>query len=230
MAEAPIWFVEEADGAFVLDDVTSTDEAADDFEAAAPDGTQETDPASGPVRGNPLGRSGSGNQGLFDLIPTEVLALFVGLVAASVLYAMAKARRLGSPVTEEVPIKLPSSSFVDALGRLYRRAENPEARSAAIMRENLRTTLTRRVGMRTDTPAAVIAESLGTVDGQQTLVRLLDGPPPTEDGEFVELARNLAETRHNIEHHGVAHLGIDPTKTAQGRSSAASVPSKGPTT
>ena len=223
LPEAPIRFVESEDGEFVLDELPPSGDgddlggaegddrpASDDFADGGADGSGDGDEA---VRGDELGRSGAGGSGLLDLISQEVLALIAGLTAAAFLFAVAKARRLGSPVSEAVPIKLPSSSFVEALGRLYRRAENPTARSASIMRENLRTTLTRRGGMPADTSAAVISETLGPSGADASLVRLLDGPPPASDDEFVALARDLTETRQRIEQHGIVSLtgGVDQT-------------------
>ena len=189
LPEAPIRFIERENGQFDLDG--ANENAAE----GSSDGS----------RGDPANQGGSGDGGLFDLLPPSVIAFLIGLVAAVVLFAIAKSRRLGSPVEEEVPIDLPSSSFVDALGRLYRRAEKPNERSADIMRQSLRKNLTRRAGMPSDASAKDISTALaGGGEQRAALEQLLDGPAPESDDALVELAQDLAETRNRIEHRGLA--------------------------
>ena len=159
----------------------------------------------GPVDsdGNPIGQ---GDEGLFGLLPTSVLALLAGLGVSALLYALAKGRRLGSPVIEPKPIELPSSSYVDAVGRLYRNTADAEERSAAILRHDLRTDLARRVGMSPDSSAEQLATALASGDQRNAIIAMLDGPAPRNDDEFVALATELIETRDRIERGGVSTL------------------------
>ncbi len=153
--------------------------------------------------GNPVG---AGDQTLLDLVDPAVLALIAGLTGAAILYAITVGRRHGSPISEEVPIELPSSSYVEATGRLFGKTEDATGRSSAILRHDLRTDLARRVGMASDSSAQDIATALVAGDQQAAIIHMLDGPPPANDDEFVALATQLIETRDRIERSGVATL------------------------
>jgi len=207
LPEAPVWFVVDEDGEHEIEqpqpsDVEVEDVGSDDIINARP--VNEGD-AGGPVDGEGR-RVGDGDKGLLELIPREVLAFMAGLAISAAIYAIAKARRLGSPVIEDVPIELPSSSYVDAVGRLYRRAESASDRSSQILRHDLRTDLARRVGMSADSSAHDLATALVASDQQANVVALLEGPPPQSDDEFVALATRLIETRDRVERGGVTVL------------------------
>lgn len=167
-------------------------------------------PATGPGGGGPVDGDGNpvgaGEDTLFDLVPTRVVAMLVGLAGAFLVYAFARGRRLGSPILEPIPIELPSSTYVDAIGRLYGRAENATQRSAAILRTDLRNDLARRVGMSADAAATDLASALGSGDGRSAVVEMLDGRPPATDAEFIALATTLNTTRERIDRGGVTTL------------------------
>ncbi len=153
--------------------------------------------------GNPIG---AGDQTLWQLIDTRVKVMFAGLVVAGLLYVLAVSRRLGSPIEEPQPIELPSSSYVEAVGRLYERTPQSRVRSSQILRNDLRVDLARRVGMATNATAVELAVAVGGASGRDELVRILDGPPPSTDEEFVQLSRELLEIRERVDRGGVATL------------------------
>lgn len=159
----------------------------------------------GPVNedGEPVG---AGEATLLDLVPARVIALLVGLAGAFLIYAISRGRRLGSPILEPKPIELPSSTYVDAVGRLYGRAEQAPQRSAAILRSDLRNDLARRVGMSTDASAADLAGALGAQRDNAAVVNMLDGAPPADDAALVALATTLNMTREQIDRGGVTAL------------------------
>lgn len=159
----------------------------------------------GPVddEGNPVG---AGDDTLLDLVPRRVIAMLVGLGGAFLLYAISRGRRLGSPVVEPVPIELPSSSYVDAVGRLFGRAEQAPQRSASILRSDLRNDLARRVGMSSEATTTDIAGAMVSIDDRGAVIDMLDGSPPANDAEFVALAATLNATRERIDRGGVASL------------------------
>ena len=153
--------------------------------------------------GNPVG---AGTQTLWQLIETRVKVLFAGLAIAALIYVLAVGRRIGSPVEEPVPIELPSSSYVEAVGRLYARTPQSRVRSSQILRNDLRADLARRVGMRADSTAFDLATAVSGAAGREELLRVLDGPPPQTDDEFVALSRELIEIRERVDRGGVATL------------------------
>lgn len=160
--------------------------------------------------GNPIGQ---GDQTLWQLIETRVKVMFAGLVIAGILYVLAVARRLGSPVIEPLPVELPSSSYVDAVGRLYARTPQSRSRSSRLLRNDLRVSLARRVGMSADSSADELATAIAGTHGRDELLALLDGPTPRTDEEFVALSQQLVEIRDRIEKGGVATLAR-PTEPA----------------
>lgn len=159
----------------------------------------------GPIdgEGNPVG---VGEDTLFDLVPSRVIALLVGLGGAFLLYAFARGRRLGSPILEPVPIELPSSTYIDAVGRLFGRADDSTSRSASILRTDLRNDLARRVGMSANATATELAGALGSHGDNEAVVEMLDGRAPTTDAELVALATSLNDTRELIDRGGVTIL------------------------
>ena len=206
LAGAPIFF-EPADG------VTPNNigDSATNGDQVRRDGNGNPLPFSGggltPLddEGNPVG---AGAQTLWQLIDTRVKVLFAGLSIAGVLYVLSVGRRLGSPVIEPLPIELPSSSYVNAVGRLYARTPESRERSAQILRNDLRTDLARRVGMSTDATALELATAVSGTGGRDELLRVLEGPPPATDEEFVMLARDLIEIRERVDRGGVATLAV----------------------
>lgn len=159
----------------------------------------------GPVddEGNPVG---AGDDGVFDLVPTKVIAMLVGFAGAFLLYALSRGKRLGSPILEPVPIELPSSTYVEAVGRLYGRAQDATQRSGTILRSDLRTDLARRVGMSSDATATELASALVPLGDRGALIDLLDGVAPVHDSDLVALARTLSDTRERVDRGGVSTL------------------------
>ena len=153
--------------------------------------------------GNPVG---AGMQTLWQLIETRVKVLFAGLFIAGLIYVLAVSRRIGSPVQEPLPIELPSSSYVEAVGRLYARTPDSRIRSSQILRNDLRVDLARRVGMSADATASDLATAVSGGSGRDALLRALDGPPPATDEEFVALSKELIEIRERVDRGGVATL------------------------
>ncbi len=144
--------------------------------------------------GDPVG---AGDGGVFDLVPNTVIALLVGLGGSFLIYALSRGRRLGSPVEEPQPIELPSSSYTEAVGRLFARTEQSAARSGAVLRHEFRTAMARRVGLGAEATGEDLARALAIPTGmdEATLLHLLDGPPPADDDALVALANDLATAR-----------------------------------
>ena len=97
---------------------------------------------------------------------------------------------------------------MNAVGRLYARTPESRERSAQILRNDLRTDLARRVGMSTDATALELATAVSGTGGRDELLRVLEGPPPATDEEFVMLARDLIEIRERVDRGGVATLAV----------------------
>lgn len=85
------------------------------------------------------------------------------LVLAFAVWGLARGRRLGRPVTEELPVPLPASDLVLATGRLLDRNDDPAAAA-----ERLRRRAMRRLG---------VAVGLGATPDPVELVTALEGRP-----------------------------------------------------
>ncbi len=155
---------------------------------------------------------GEGEVALLDLLPSGVRRGFWVLVVAAVLYALARARRLGPPVTERMPVRVPASELVLAIGDLLGR-HGHRAAAAARLRADLRLEVARALQVPPDTPPEVLVELLATrlegdVDAGGLRAALLDGPVP-DDEALVAVTSSLARVRSRVRRAG--HAGAART-------------------
>lgn len=159
---------------------------------------RDPDPAA-PADDGEGRRPGEGEETLLDLVPGRVGLFLLQLVLAFLAYVWFRARRVGAPVAEPRPTPIAGSELVDAVGRL-RREEKDAERTAAILREDLRRTLCRRLGLPQHTPAAdlvAVAEQAGM--DPELLRAALTAPAPDDDA-LVALARTIDRTRQEVLH------------------------------
>jgi hypothetical protein len=172
---------------------------------AGPTGTATGDrdlPGGGTGRGDrptpQPGGSQPGGQGeaeppnpLWRMFPAWVYVAAVLLLVAFLLYALARARRMGGPVVEPLPVVVRAGETVTGRGRLYQRARAREEslttlRAAALHRM---ARLLRLDG--TDRGALVAAVAAWSGAPPETVEELLFGPPPTDDAALVTAAVRL---------------------------------------
>jgi hypothetical protein len=147
-----------------------------------------------------------GTRSPLSLLPLGVRLALVQLVAAFVIYAWWRARRLGRPVSERIPVQIAGSELVVAVGDLLRR-RGSEDRAAAVLRADARRQLARRVGAPPDASSgalvALVAARTGR-DPEQVADALLDRPVGSPD-ELVRLANTIDAIRQEVLHgHPVA--------------------------
>ncbi|MFJ8685691.1 DUF4350 domain-containing protein [Micromonospora wenchangensis] len=129
---------------------------------------------------------------LLDAFPPWFWALLLQLALVALLIVLWRARRLGPPVTEPLPVEVRSAETVLGRARLYQRAR---ARGPAAA--TLRTAALGRLRGRLDLPAAlgpteVAARVAGPAGGTpEQIHELLFGAAPQTDAELLELARSL---------------------------------------
>jgi hypothetical protein len=137
-----------------------------------------------------------GQASLSDILPGWVGPAALQLLLAALLAALWRARRLGPPVTEPLPVVVRSAEAVEGRARLYRRAQARD-RAAEALRAGARARLVPRLGLERDAggePApAAVAEVIADWTGQpESAVRdALYGPAPTDDVTLVKLADSL---------------------------------------
>ncbi|OKI87639.1 DUF4350 domain-containing protein [Micromonospora sp. CB01531] len=144
-----------------------------------------------PARQNPL----------WDAFPAWFWALLLQLSLAGLLVVLWRARRLGPPVPEPLPVTVHSAETVLGRARLYRRAgaRGPAAetlRAAALDR------LLPRLNLPPDTPPAEVAARVAAYAGAdpERVAELLHGAEPTTDQELLDLARDLDTLTRTVAH------------------------------
>lgn len=180
---------------------------------SGPDGSGPS-PFGGPLNedGRPVG---GGDQTLVDLVPSKVWAMLAGLAVAAVLYALASGRRLGRPVLEPLPIELPSSSYVEAVGRLYGRVGGSRERTSRRLRQDFVASMAPRVGLPSSCSYEQLASALDP-DADSGLHALLLRPEPSTEEGVQNLARELNEARLFYEQAGSVLSTTSTPTTTQG--------------
>jgi hypothetical protein len=146
----------------------------------------------GPVVLGPPVPAGSAAPGVWQLLPSAARAVIVGSILAALVFAIARARRLGRPVEEPVPAPIPASALVEASARLYRRARTASY-CGQVVRDSARRRLARAAGAATDADAEALATNISRISGipQPRVLAALAGPEPRTDEELFRLVAEL---------------------------------------
>jgi uncharacterized protein DUF4350 len=156
--------------------------------------------AGGPVVIGPASPPDPVPHSVWSLIPGRGKAVIWELVVAAVLFAVARARRVGRPRAEPVISPIPSGELVHATARLYRVA-GARAFCATSLRRTMTERIARRLGLPPDPDPHRQAEAiLRRLDIRDPAVQnMLDGPEPDSDEAFVVLSRELERFAEQIE-------------------------------
>jgi hypothetical protein len=133
---------------------------------------------------------------LSDIVPSWVGPAALQLLVAGVVAALWRARRLGPPVTEPLPVVVRSAEAVEGRARLYRRGQARD-RAAEALRAGTRARLVPRLGVGREAggepaPATVVdVISDWTRRPESEVHEALYGPPPPDDAALVRLADAL---------------------------------------
>ncbi|MBW3620460.1 MAG: hypothetical protein KY461_09460 [Actinobacteria bacterium] len=166
---------------------------------------------------------GGGEATLGELVPTRVYVALAMLALAFVLVAWARGRRLGAPVEEQLPVRIPASELVLATADLMRRGQVRDAAGAAL-RAELRGDASLWLGIPEDAPDEVLAARIAAwtgADAAGVATALARGPVP-DDEALVGLARTVARLRQRLAGGQLASPGPDgpstgtPVNAAQG--------------
>lgn len=144
---------------------------------------------------------GEGDESLSDLVSDGVKAALVQLAVAFLVYALFRARRLGRPVPEPLPVQIAGSELVVAVGGLIQQTRDP-GRAAAVLQDDTRRTLARRLGLPVDADATVVADAVAdrvAVD-RDHVVELLTRAAVSDEAELVHLAQDLDAIRQETLH------------------------------
>jgi hypothetical protein len=144
---------------------------------------------------------GEGDDSLEDLVPDGVKAALVQLAIAFVVYALFRARRLGRPVPEPLPVQIAGSELVVAVGGLIQQSGDPE-RAATVLRDDTRRNLARRLGLPVDAAPAQVADAVAARVGadRDHVLDLLTRRPVPDEKALVDLAHALEAIRQETLH------------------------------
>nr|HMR97602.1 hypothetical protein [Microthrixaceae bacterium] len=140
-----------------------------------------------------------GTRNPIELLPTGVKLALVQLVAAFLLYAWWRSRRLGPVVVERMPVEIAGSELVVAVGDLMRRKGSAQ-RAADVLRADARRDLARRLGVPLDAPPESFVRVVSTRSGRavESVAAVLgDGPVPSAEA-LVRLASSLSDIRQEV--------------------------------
>ncbi|MGC5018353.1 DUF4350 domain-containing protein [Micromonospora sp. DT47] len=136
---------------------------------------------------------------LWDAFPAWFWALLVQLALAALLVVLWRARRLGPPVAEPLPVRVRSAETVLGRARLYQRARARGPAAGTLRAAALDRLLTRLNLPGTAPPAEVAALVAGrTGDTPEQVHELLYGADPDSDAELLELARSLDRVTRTV--------------------------------
>ena len=147
-------------------------------------------------------------ENLEDLVGDPVWLLLIQLAIGFVVIALWKARRIGRPVAEPVPVEIAGSELAAARGRLLAGLRNPAA-AAAELRSEARRNLARSLGIATDADLAVVATRTAERTGADLdhVEGLLARRPVATDSDLLAIAAGLADLT----------AMVDPTRNRGGR-------------
>jgi hypothetical protein len=142
---------------------------------------------------------GGGSAGLADLIGPRVRLALWQLVVAFVLLALWRARRLGRPVVEPQPVQLPGAELVVAVGNLLQRAKG-RGQAAGLLTDDLRRSLTERLGLPSATPPDQVADAVAARTGipRERVLRTLTQATPRDEAELVALSQAVDTIRREV--------------------------------
>jgi hypothetical protein len=144
--------------------------------------------------GMPVGSA----HGLFALLPRRLEWASLTLVIAVAVLALWRARRLGPPVVEPLPVVVRAAETVEGSGRLLHAARARDHAADSLRRATIRRLTAALHAGPDDPPDAVVTLAAARVPLPADQVRdLLYGPPPADDAALVRLAQGLADLEHH---------------------------------
>jgi Domain of unknown function (DUF4350) len=141
----------------------------------------------------------SGGATIFDLVPKQVTWILWQVALVLALLAIWKGRRVGPLVPERLPVVVRASETVEGRGRLYR-SRRARDRAANALRTAALQRMVPRLGLSQNADAAAIVHAVSAHCGIDAhhLARILFGPPPGDDAELVNLARELDNIERQV--------------------------------
>lgn len=141
---------------------------------------------------------GTGDATLLDLVPDRIWAALVVVGLAFGVVAAARARRLGPPIEEDLPIRVPGSELTYATAELLQRGGHV-SEAAALLQDGLRRDAARALGLPRGASLGTVRQRVVTVlgDGVPGQEALNDVAVATEE-DLIRLARDVTLLRARL--------------------------------
>lgn len=138
------------------------------------------------------GSAVSDDSGAAALFPRWAGLAALQLLLGCVVLALWRARRLGPPVVEPLPVVVRAAETVEGRARLYRRA-GARDRAAEALRSGALARLAPRLRLGAEPAQAAVVGAVArrTRRPEPEVHALLFGPPPADDAALVRLAHDL---------------------------------------
>lgn len=133
---------------------------------------------------------------LFDLVDRRWFDAAWLTLGVLLVLALARGRRLGRPVEESLPVRVPSGELARAIGDLRHRAGHHD-RAAEVLRQRTLADARRRLGLPPSSPPDAVLDELRAHDVPVPagVAAALTGPLPSDADGLVRTGRALAELR-----------------------------------
>lgn len=134
-----------------------------------------------------------GEEGLDQLVAPRVVNAILQLLAAFLLFALYRSRRLGGVVAEPVPVRIDGSELVLKAGLLSQRAKDP-ASAAKILQDHVTQRARRLLSIAPDVSDEVVAERVAArtgFSGDDVLQALT--APVSSDQQLAAVSHRLTE-------------------------------------
>lgn len=141
---------------------------------------------------------GSGDDTLFDLVPTWVwMSLALGAIAF-VVFAISSSARLGRIVSEPVSVPIAGSELVAATGNLMARAGHAQ-RAGWLILSRLHRDLSRAHNVDLSAPLDALDRAVSDLSGTEpgTVAQLL-GRSAADDGSLLDISRRAQQLRQQV--------------------------------
>lgn len=144
---------------------------------------------------------GGGPDTIYELMGDRSFQGIYQLVIGFLIYALWRARRLGKPVCEDLPVELSASDLVRSTGNLLRKAQCRE-QVGQLLKSDLRRRLVRRLNLGAGLAAENVAEIASARTGipiEKFKSALLPSPIDT-DGDLVALGVAIEKIDQEVGH------------------------------
>ena len=140
----------------------------------------------------------AGKASPISLIGDNVWFFLLEALVALGLWVLAKARRLGKPITERLPVVVPGSELVVAMGDIYQRG-NHRQHSADQLSATLARDLRDVIGSPERDPERLAELASARFDVDPIVMKRLLQPFISHDGELLDYARAVAHFRSEVQ-------------------------------